>query len=151
MWASGGTGFVVVNRVSLPGGVVPESEAEALIAKAATLLKDTRDERGERVFMVVANRGEAEPLGLSHPNMGDLVLIAAGPRHLRGGIPADLGALGPPDIPGQHGFDRDPALDGLFFHVGDGVAPANLGVVRELDVAGRVAARLGIAPPGRLP
>jgi len=85
--------------------------------------------------------------------MGDLVLIAAGPRHLRGGLPpaGDLAPLGPPDIPGQHGFDRDPALDGLYLHIGEGVPPAALGVVRELDVAGLVAVRLGIAPPGRTP
>jgi predicted AlkP superfamily phosphohydrolase/phosphomutase len=151
--ASGGTGFVVVNRASLPGGVVPEDEADAVVSKAAAVLRETRDERGERVFAVVANRAEAAVLGLSHPNMGDLVLIAAGPRHVRSGLPAagDLAALGPPEIPGQHGFDSDPALDGLFLHVGEGVRPQRLGVVRELDVAALVAARLGITPPGRKP
>ncbi|MEO8585178.1 MAG: alkaline phosphatase family protein [Acidobacteriota bacterium] len=153
IWASGGTGFVVVNRVGLPGGVVPEDEADEDVSKAAAVLRETRDERGERVFAVVANRAEAVALGVSHPNMGDLILIAAGPRNLRGGLPAagDLAALGPPEIPGQHGYGADPALDGLYLHVGDGVAPASLGVVRELDVAGLVAARLGIAPPGQTP
>jgi hypothetical protein len=101
----------------------------------------------------VAKRTEAAVLGLGHPNAGDLVLIAAGSRYLRGGFPAggSASALGPPEVPGQHGFDADPALDGLYLHVGDGVSSQRLGVVRELDVAGRVAARLGIAPPGKVP
>lgn len=146
--ASGGTGFVVVNRASLPGGVVPDDQAEAVVSRAAAVLRETHDEKGARVFAVVAERAEATTLGLGHPNAGDLVLIAAGPRYLLGGLPAAEGsALGPPEVPGQHGFDPDPALDGLYLHVGDGVGPERLGVVRELDVAGLVAARLGIAPP----
>jgi len=151
--ASGGTGFVVVNRAGLPGGVVPEDEAEAVVSRAATALRETKDEKGANVFAVVAARTEAAALGLGHPNAGDLVLIAAGSRYLRGGLPAGGGvtALGPPEVPGQHGFDADPALDGLYLHVGDGVGSQRLGVVRELDVAGLVAARLGIAPPGRTP
>ncbi len=147
--ASGGTGFVIANRKTLPGGVLSEDEAEAVVAKAAVALREARDGTGARIFAVVANRAEAAAFGLSHPNMGDLVLIAAGPRHMRNGLPpgGDLSPLGPPQIPGQHGFDADPALDGIYLHVGDGVAPAHLGVVEELDVARRVAARLGISPP----
>lgn len=143
---------MVVNRASLPGGVVPDDQAEAVVSRTAAVLRETHDEKGARVFAVVVERTEATTLGLGHPNAGDLVLIAAGPRYLLGGLPAaEESALGPPEVPGQHGFDPDPALDGLYLHVGDGVGPERLGVVRELDVAGLVAARLGIAPPRRRP
>ena len=151
--AGGGTGFVVVNRASLPGGVVPDAEAGALVERAAATLRDTRDENGARAFAVVAARSEAAALGLAHANAGDLVLIAAGASYVRGGMPAGAGTsvFAPPETPGQHGFASDPALDGIFLHVGDGIAPARLGVVPELDVARRIAERLGIAPPGRVP
>jgi predicted AlkP superfamily pyrophosphatase or phosphodiesterase len=151
--AGGGTGFVVVNRVSLPGGVVRDEEAGALVSKAAAALRDTKDEKGARAFAIVATRSEAAALGLDHPNAGDLVVVAAGSGYLRGGFPAggNVAAFGPPEVAGQHGFDPDPALDGIFLHVGDGISPARLEVVREIDVAARVAARLGIAPPRRMP
>ena len=54
----------------------------------------------------------------------------------------------PPDVAGQHGYGPDPALDGVFFHVGRGLEPARLPLVRAVDVAARVAARLGLSPPG---
>ena len=42
----------------------------------------------------------------------------------------------------------DPELDGIFFHVGEGIEPARLAVVKAVDVAPRVAARMGLSPPG---
>ena len=54
----------------------------------------------------------------------------------------------PAEPPGQHGFGPDPELDGLFFHVGDGIRPDRLPLFRSIDVAPRIAERLGIAAPG---
>jgi predicted AlkP superfamily phosphohydrolase/phosphomutase len=148
--AGGGTGFVVVNRTSLPGGVVPDGEADTVVRRAADALRAAKDPAGLPVFAVVATRTEASALGLDHPNAGDLVVIAAGGTQLKNGLSpgGDANPFSLPDTPGQHGFDPDPALDGIFLHVGPGVPPRRLEAVRATDVAALVADRLGIRPPG---
>ena len=106
---------------------------------------------GSPVFAAVLPRAEARSLGLDHPNAGDLVVVAAGETTLRQGFSEkpDAPLFVPAEPPGQHGFAPDPELDGIFFQVGDGIAPKKLPVVRSIDVAALVAARLGITPPGK--
>ncbi len=147
---AGAVGYVVVNRAGvLRGGSVPPEEADRLVRTLRTALEAERDEKGAPVFSAVLTRAEARPLGLDHPNAGDLVVLAAGGVTFRHGF-ADRpdGPLFVPAFPpGQHGFPPDPGLDGIFFEVGDGIAKKRVPVVREVDVAGAVAARLGISPP----
>ena len=149
---SGGTALVVLNRAGeMPGGVLSPEEGAGVLADIASHLRDLKDETGAPLFETVALRGEAATLGLDHPNIGDLVLLAGRGTALRGGFPrlgAEAPVLLPPDVAGQHGYGPDPALDGVFFHDGRGLEPARLPLVRAVDVAARVAARLGLSPPG---
>ncbi|HMM36053.1 MAG TPA: alkaline phosphatase family protein [Thermoanaerobaculia bacterium] len=149
---SGGTALVVLNRAGeMPGGVLSPDEGAGVLADVASYLRDLKDETGAPLFETVALRGEAATLGLDHPNVGDLLLLAGKGTALRGGFPklgAEAPVLLPADVAGQHGYGPDPSLDGIFFHVGRGLEPARLPLVRAVDVAARVAARLGLSPPG---
>jgi hypothetical protein len=150
--AAGALGYVFVNRAGvLPGGTVEPGQADRLVRDVAAALRAEKDEKGTPVFSAVLTRSEARSLGLDHPNAGDLVVVAAGETTLRHGYtdrpdaPLFVGA----EPPGQHGFAPDPELDGIFFEVGDGVERKKVPLVRSVDVAAMVAARLGIAPPGK--
>ncbi len=149
---SGGTALVVLNRAGeMPGGVLSPEEAADVLSDLASWFRSLEDESGAPLFTTVALRGEAAALGLGHPNAGDLVLLAAPGTSLRSGFPragAEAPILLPPDVAAQHGYGPDPQLDGLFFHVGPGVEASRVPLVRSVDVAARVAARLGLSAPG---
>lgn len=150
---AGSFGFVVVNREGkVPGGVVPEREADALVRRIAAHMRGLKDETGHPLFTIVATPAEAHELGLDTPNAGDLVLAARSGVTLKLDFPgADAALLGPADQPGQHGAEPDPQLDGIFAHVGDGILRERVDVFRALDVARTVSSRLGIEPPGTSP
>jgi hypothetical protein len=149
---SAGSAFVVLNRAGeMPGGVLSPEEAAEVLADIASHFRSLKDETGAPLFEIVALRGEAASLDLDHPNAGDLVLLAGRGTTLRSGFPRQgesAPLLVPPDVAGQHGYGPDPDLDGIFFHGGPGLAPARVPVVKAVDVAARVAARLGLSPPG---
>ncbi|KAA0253274.1 MAG: hypothetical protein EDX89_14995 [Acidobacteria bacterium] len=152
--ASGGAAFVAVNRAGQrPGGVVTDERADALLAEMKGVLRAMTDPEGEPLFEAVLGREEARPLGLDHPNSGDLVLLARDGTGLRASLPAspDAPLLSTSELTAQHGFGPDPELDGLFFHVGAGIAPERVETFPSVGIAGRVAGRLGIQPPGELP
>ncbi|MEO6326435.1 MAG: alkaline phosphatase family protein [Thermoanaerobaculia bacterium] len=150
----GGTAHISVNRAgSLPGGTISPERCVSLVDEIATYLRSLQNEEGSPLFALVATRAEAEAQGLNHPNAGDLVVIGRGGTSVnawlaRAGQTPPL--LGIDELAGQHGFDPDPELDGIFFHVGDGIAAQRVPTFREVDVAGRISQRLGIDPPGRL-
>jgi len=143
---AGGSAMIVVNRTRLPNGVVTDERARELVPRIVAELRGVKDDKGEPLFAFVGTADEAAALGVAHPNMGDIFLIAAGEASFRWGF--DAGSyVGPADYPGQHGFGPDPALDGIFFHVGEGIRPEQATVFDSLDVARRVSSRLGIQPP----
>ena len=150
--ATAGSAFVVLNRAGeMPGGVLSPEEAAAVLAVIAAHFRSLKDETGAPLFEIVALHGEAATLGLDHPNMGDLVLLAGPGTTLRGGFPrqGDGAAwLLPPGMAGQHGYGPDPELDGLYFHVGPGIVAARVPSVKAIEIAARVTARLGLSPPG---
>jgi hypothetical protein len=149
---SGGAAFVVLNRAGeMPGGILSPEEAAAVLADITGFFRTLKDETGKALFETVALRGEAARLGLDHPNMGDLVLLAGRGTTLKSGFPrqgSDAPVLLPADVVAQHGFGPDPDLDGVFFHVGPGIAAARIPVVKAIEVAPRVTARIGLSPPG---
>jgi predicted AlkP superfamily pyrophosphatase or phosphodiesterase len=107
---------------------------------------------GERPVARVVTRKEAGPLGLDHPAAGDLILFAT-PGWLfdRGGARRGA-ATGPADHLGAHGYlNTVPAMHAIYLALGPGVPPGRIGQVRTTEVAGRVAALLGIRPPQPLP
>lgn len=149
---SAGSALVVLNRAGeMPGGVLSPEEAADVLEDIAVRFRGLADETGAPLFSTVALRGQMAPLGLDHPNAGDLVLLAGPGTTLRSGFPRQGDAaplLSPAEIAGQHGYGPDPELDGIFFHVGPGLSPALLPAVRAVEVAPRVAARMGLSPPG---
>ncbi len=99
---------------------------------------------------------ELGPLGLDHPNSGDLVLFArVGFTFAEWPLPG--GAISAPtDVYGMHGYlyqggKGDPRLAGIYLALGRGIEKRTLGQVKNTDVALRVAAYLGIEPPRRTP
>ena len=149
---SGGCALVVLNRAGdMPGGVLSPEEAAGVLADIAGYFRSLVDDTGTALFETVALQGEAARLGLDHPNVGDLVLLAGRGTTLKGGFPRQGGAAPlvlPTDLAAQHGYGPDPELDGLFFHVGPGVEPARIPVVKGIEVAPRITARMGLSPPG---
>jgi hypothetical protein len=149
---SAGSAFVVLNRAGeMPGGVLSPEEAANVLADIAGHFRSLVDESGAPLFATVALRGEAATLGLDHPNAGDLVLLAGPGTTLRSGFPAEGDSaplLLPAGLAAQHGYGPDPDLDGIFFHAGPGLEAARLPVVRAVEVAARVSARMGLSPPG---
>jgi hypothetical protein len=149
---SAGSAFVVLNRAGeMPGGVLSPEEAAEVLSDIAGHFRSLFDEWGAPLFATVALRGEAATLGLGHPNAGDLVLFAGPGTTLKSGFPAggdSAPLLVPAGVAAQHGYGPDPDLDGIFFHAGPGLEATRLPVVRAVEVAARVSARMGLSPPG---
>ncbi len=139
-----------VSHVYLAPGVAP-GEREGVLADLSGRF-ERLEFQGQRAVEHVFERGRLSPLGLDHPNAGDLVLFA------RSGFtfaekPLPDGAVGAPtDVYGMHGHlyrggAGDPRLAGIYLALGRGVEKRTLGEVKNTDVAGRAAAYLGIEPP----
>jgi hypothetical protein len=145
--SGGGILYVFVNRAA-PG--MTEARATALAREIVEDLRSRRDEEDAPLFSMVVPRRDAGPLGLDTPNAGDVIAIAAGATTLTNGFAKDFdqSLFAAPENPGQHGYEADPKLDGIFFHVGEGVARERVTTFRAIDVAGRIALRLGLDPFG---
>ncbi|MGH9362148.1 MAG: alkaline phosphatase family protein, partial [Thermoanaerobaculia bacterium] len=126
---------------------VPETERAPLADRVRRLLADYAV-AGERPIARVVARKEAGPLGLDHPAAGDLILFAApGWIFDRGGFRRGA-ATGPADHLGAHGYlSSEPRMHGIYLALGPGVKRGRIGPVRTVEVAGRVAALLGIDFP----
>lgn len=144
-------GFVLLNKSSRPGGIVPpadEAGVRAEVRKALTSLRDPRT--GARLILDVldAQRGPG-PFGMGGPNGGDLYLSVAP------GTEIDPALDGPPvaEVPpaGAHILDPSrPEMQASFELAGPGVrAGANLGAIRHVDVAPTLCALLGLDPPAQ--
>ncbi len=142
-----GIAFVYVNRAA-PG--MSEESARRLARDIAADLSSRRDPAGAPLFSQVLPVHEAGARGLDTPNSGDVIAILANGTVASGAfLPRpDEPLFGTPDSPGKHGYGPDPALDGVFFHVGEGVARERVPAFRAIDVAGRIALRLGLEPFG---
>jgi len=103
---------------------------------------------GKRPIAQVLTRREAAPLGLDHPNSGDLILFAAdGYAFGSGGLPEGT-AIAPTRPYGMHGYpNTDPRMASIYLAIGGGLAPGSAGTLRSTDVAGKVARWLGIEKP----
>jgi predicted AlkP superfamily pyrophosphatase or phosphodiesterase len=95
-------------------------------------------------------RQEAAELGLDHPNSGDLILFAhEGYTFDPGPAPAGAATTHPAGAYGMHGYlASHPDMRGIYMAIGKDVKPGTTsGTVQAIDVAGRVAAWLGIGRP----
>jgi predicted AlkP superfamily pyrophosphatase or phosphodiesterase len=98
----------------------------------------------------VLTRQEAAELGLDHPNSGDLILFAReGYSFDPGPQPSGAAVTHPAPLYGTHGYlAANSNMRGIYLAIGKDVKPATTtGPVQALDVAGRVAAWLGMEKP----
>ncbi|HEX3531286.1 MAG TPA: alkaline phosphatase family protein [Thermoanaerobaculia bacterium] len=103
---------------------------------------------GKHPIAQVLTRHEAAPLGLDHPNSGDLILFAADGYHFTGHGLKSGKALLPTEAYGMHGYpNTDPRMAGIYLALGAGVKPGVVHLVRNVDVAGQVSAWLGLEKP----
>jgi predicted AlkP superfamily pyrophosphatase or phosphodiesterase len=103
---------------------------------------------GEAPIERVLTRQEAARMGIDHPNSGDLVLFA-GEGYVFRQLPEGKSAA-PAPVYGAHGhLSSRPEMRGIYLALGAGVDPRPGKTVRAIEVAPRVAAWLGIAPPQR--
>lgn len=141
-----------VSHVYLAPGVSPD-ERRAMLADLSRRFARL-EFQGHRAIEQVFGHDRLGPLGLDHPNSGDLVLFAAsGFTFAEKPIPG--GAIAAPaDVYGMHGHlyrggSGDGRLAGIYMALGRGVEKRPLGVVKNTEVARRAAAYLGIEPPRR--
>ncbi|HEV8581543.1 MAG TPA: alkaline phosphatase family protein [Thermoanaerobaculia bacterium] len=102
----------------------------------------------ERIF----TRKAAAEVGLDHPNSGDLILFVREGYSARGGLLQEGRAAVPADVLGMHGYlNVHPEVHAIYLAVGAGIPQGNAGTVQNPEVAGRVAAWLGIEKPRPTP
>jgi predicted AlkP superfamily phosphohydrolase/phosphomutase len=139
-------GYFLINRSSRPSGAVRPEEVEAVRAAVAGMLRGLRDPRtGARLVAEVIDPA-ARP-GLGGPHGGDVYF-----RLVPGVFPTgDTSGPVVHDTPsrGEHLLDPDrPDMHASFVIAGAGVAAgADLGLIRQIDVAPTLAALLGLEPP----
>jgi hypothetical protein len=135
----------------------PQGDAAAGAGTAARrkLLLDLRDQLlawrsgDDTPIERAVTRQEAAELGLDHPNSGDLILFAHEGYAFAPGPEAGTAATHPATVYGMHGYLASHAdMRGIYLAIGKDIKPATTsGTVQATDVAGRVAAWLGIGKP----
>ena len=106
---------------------------------------------GEHPVERVYTRQEAEAVHLDHPNSGDLLLFLR-EGYTDGNNLREGKAVSPTNVYGMHGYlNTYPDMHGIYMALGAGISPGNAGTVRNPEVAGRVAAWLGIGKPRPTP
>jgi len=148
---SGGAVHVYINLEGREkgGGTVPADEYADVQAQIGDLLKNLTDpDTGEPVFQHVLTRDELAPLGLDHPNSGDVFAQAYPGYHLDGWRGNDF-IFEQADFYGQHGFDSTlPEMRTIFIAAGADIPQMEeiIPFVRVVDYAPTIASLLGFEP-----
>lgn len=148
----GNSAFVLLNRSDREGGIVAPGEEEAVRRQVAAALLAIRDPRTGRapvtgVLDPRATKGGDPAIG--GPEGGDLYLSVLP------GYDLDDDPAGEPVDPvtpkGVHFLNPDrPEMLASFVVAGPGVAAgAQLGAIRQIDIAPTLCALLGISPPAQ--
>lgn len=128
--------------------VYVEPGREDVLPRLRDLLAGWTLPGGEKPIERIFTREEAAEIGLGHPNSGDLVLFPAPGYTFSGGGLKEGKAAFPTQVLGMHGgLNTHESMHGIYLAIGAGIEPGNAGTVRSLDVAGRVAERMGIEKP----
>jgi len=148
---SGGAVHVYINLEGREkgGGTVPESEYANVQDQIVDLLKNLTDPNtNEPVFQRVLTRNELGPLGLDHPNSGDVFAQTYPGYHLDGWRGNDF-VFKPADFYGQHGYDSTlPEMHTIFIAAGVDVSQKGevISPVRVVDYAPTIASFLNYDP-----
>jgi predicted AlkP superfamily phosphohydrolase/phosphomutase len=124
-----------------PGGVVPRTEVNEYLQRAARAFADLEAE-GRVAVEKIVTREEAAVLGLNHQNSGDLVVFLA--PGFAASATLDGPLLEPSRYYGQHGFlASHDEMCGMLFARGAGIKRKRMGEVQATSVAPMVAQWLG--------
>ncbi|MBV8201129.1 MAG: alkaline phosphatase family protein [Acidobacteria bacterium] len=155
----GAAGAYVLGNGGMAHLYLAEPAGEAAGADAAARRQQLRELRDQLLawrsgddtpIERALTRQEAAELGLDHPNSGDLILFAQeGYAFDAGPEPAGAAVTHPAKAYGMHGYlASHPDMRGIYLAIGKDVKPASASAtVQATDVAGRVAAWLGIGRP----
>jgi predicted AlkP superfamily pyrophosphatase or phosphodiesterase len=103
---------------------------------------------GERPVERIVSRAEAGEVGLDHPRSGDLILFLREGYSAHGALLKEGRASAPTNSLGMHGYlNTNPKVHGIYMAIGAGIVKKSANVVQNTEVAGRVAAWLGIEKP----
>lgn len=147
----GNSGYFLVNRTRRPEGIVTPEQEPAVLGELKAALRAIRDPgTGESVVASILDpRDPGHEPGIGGPSGGDLY-VALRPGYyssaaLRGDVVVKQQASG------EHLYSPQlPALQAAFALAGPGVlAGADLGTIRQIDIAPTLAALLGIEPPAQ--
>ncbi len=106
---------------------------------------------GERPVERVLTRKEAAAVQLDSPNSGDVIVFLR-EGYTSGNRLRDGKVSSPPNTLGVHGYLNTYAdMQGIYLALGPGIDHGNAGTVQSPEVAGRVAAWLGIGKPRPVP
>jgi predicted AlkP superfamily phosphohydrolase/phosphomutase len=147
----GNQGYFLVNRVAHREGVVRREEEDAVLRQLESALRRIQDpQTGTRIVTDILDprTWKGEP-GIGGPRGGDLyVRLAPGYR-----ASADLrGDIVQATVPtGEHMLDPERReMQAAFAIAGPGVSQgADLGAIRQVDIAPTLCALLGIDPPAQ--
>jgi predicted AlkP superfamily pyrophosphatase or phosphodiesterase len=147
----GNSVFVLLNRKSRAGGVVAPEEEDAVRAAVAAALGAVRDPASGRpvVLELLDPRTAGQEPSFGGPTGGDLYLSLLPGYDVSA---STTGAVVEEIAPrGMHGLDpRRNEMQAGFVVAGPGVAAgADLGAIRQIDVAPTLAALLGLEPPAQ--
>lgn len=143
--------FLVVNGLEWKQGLVPDSQREAVIEEARNQLASARDPAsGELIVRHIYRPTDLPDLGLGGPNGGDLYLDVAPGYYPLNQISDKIAARSNSPVgDGNHGFvPTRRSMQAIFYMGGRGMnGGAQLGPVRQIDIAPTIAKILGIDAP----
>lgn len=147
----GNSGYVLLNRASRPGGIVRPDQETAVRREIEQALRAVRDPATGRpvVTDVIDPSRPGARAGIGGPRGGDLYLVVA-PGYDLNARPSGEVVEGQARRGTHFQEPQEPAMHGAFTIAGPGVAAgADLGVIRQIDVAPTLSALLGIDPPAQ--
>jgi predicted AlkP superfamily pyrophosphatase or phosphodiesterase len=142
--------YVLINRVSRAGGIVTPAEEEGVRRAVARALRAAPAEaRGPVVLDVLDPRTPGAGPSFGGPQGGDLYLSVAPGYNVSARL--DGPAVETVRPRGEHLLDpQRPAMHVGFAMAGAGVAAgADLGLIRQIDIAPTLCLLLGIEPPAQ--
>ena len=149
LYFPGNSGYFLINRVSRPQGIVPPEEEEEVLRRLTAALVDIRDPatRQRVVTRVIDPLLWTGDPAIGGPQGGDLYIDLAPGYATSAALKGKIVEPIPPK--GEHMLSpQRPEMLASFAIAGPGVsAGADLGFIRQIDIAPTLSALLGIEPP----
>jgi hypothetical protein len=141
--------YVLINRTGRAGGIVPPAEEEAVRRSVGQALRAVSSATQPIVLDVLDPRAPGRAASFGGPHGGDLYLSVAAGYNVSARLDGEAVETIRPR--GEHLLDPErPAMHVAFAVAGAGVAAgADLGRIRQIDIAPTLCLLLGIEPPAQ--